>query len=233
MKSKTNAVVVIFTAALLSACGGGGSGSGDDGNDSSSIINDDSAADTDAANDPSDTISEDPIADNTISEPTIAGTASDLVSFTAPRIWSLGPASYEVDRGSQQRFAGRVITINLVPEGDDANGDYAGSQLNLSLTQSRPGDYTVVDSVNLDAGPGVSMLAYIEVSAGTQAPGLASTKWESSTGLISVRIDDDGNYHASTIEPLILSRRFDNGTGVPDSPDQISFEMQNIFGVEP
>jgi len=142
-----------------------------------------------------------------------------LVALDGPRTWSVGPATYILhgaDSGLQQNIAGRVIVLVSTDDQDS---------LTLQLSQRGTGDYTVVDNINLDGGG--SRVAFVNVIAGTEVEGLARSRWVSSTGLISVRVDASGGYHATTIEPLTLTRDFDEGTGVPDSPDQIRFTMSN------
>lgn len=156
---------------------------------------------------------------------------SNLVPLDAPATWSLGPATYVVpgaNSTSQINIAGRVIVSASTNDEDTGNAEYSGSQLTLQLSQGGTGDYTVVDNINLD--PGGSRVAFVSVRAGTEVDGLARSSYVSTTGLISIQVDADGGYHASTIEPLTLTRDSDIGTGVPNSPDQISFTMRNIFG---
>lgn len=187
---------------LTAACGGGGSGGGDN----------------------NDTVATDTVSNNGVGE-------SNLVSLDAPATWSLGPATYVVpgaNSTSQINIAGRVIVSVSTDDQDTGNAEYSGSQLTLQLSQGGTGDYTVVDNINLD--PGGSRVAFVSVRAGTEVDGLARSSYVSTTGLISIQVDADGGYHASTIEPLTLTRDSDIGTGVPNSPDQISFTMSNIFG---
>lgn len=206
MSNRSNRFFRLWPAAavclLTAACGGGGSDGG--GN------NDTVATGTESNNGAGD---------------------SNLVSLDAPATWSVGPATYVVPAAvatTQINIAGRVIVSVSTEDQDTENDEYSGSQLTLQLSQGGTGDYTVVDNINLD--PGGSRVAFVAVSVGTEVEELARSRYASSTGLISVRVDADGVYHASTIEPLTLTRDFDEGSGVPNSPDQISFTMSNIFG---
>jgi hypothetical protein len=168
---------------------------------------------------------------NTPADSNNGGGEFTLVPLNGPSTWSAGPANYTLPAGNsaaQINIAGRVIVSASTVDQDSGNAEYNGSLLTLQLSQRGTGDYTVVDNINLEGGG--SRVAFIRVTAGTEVEGLARSTWVSSTGLISIRRDDSGRYHASTIEPLTLTRTQDEGTGVPNSPDQITFTMSNIFG---
>jgi len=154
----------------------------------------------------------------------------------APLTWKIGPASYgasSTPRASQINAFVRIIAAAKTETPDASNGAYAASRLFVHMTPSGSGDYTLVDSTSKVTDESGAKVAFIIAVAESEAEdSSAETTWHSSTGLISVKVDSENRYHASTIEPLTLTRHEDSGTGVPDSPDQISFEMQNIFGNE-
>jgi len=173
-------------------------------------------------------------------------TGIDGAPLDAPLCWTLGPATYGEGAIALQRNArGRTMLSVTTPRNDTSNGDYAGSTVTLLLSGNgiSNGDgssnYTVVDTISRYPDTGT---AFIVVTAGTEREPLASSRWASSTGLIAVKADlqivddgseNDGSYgvlHVSTIEPLMLTRDFVQGTGVPNSPEHISFEMQNLHG---
>ena len=202
--------VVIAVSFSLTGCGGGSGddtveNSGEQNNDSPDVVDSNSGSNSN-------------------------GTTTS-VALDGPSNWSVGPANYTLPAdvsGVQQNIAGRAIVSVSTVDRDTGNGEYRGSRLTLQLSQGGSGNYTVVDNINLDYGG--SRVVFVAVNAGTEVEGLASSKWVSSAGLISVKVDDNGSYHATTLEPLTLTRESNQGSGVPNSPDQISFEMSNIFG---
>lgn len=216
---------VIAISFLVGACS-----SGDSDNSSSNASSTANEAGSTAGNTSSGT------ADETIGDTTGVNLANgETVPLDAPITWSLGDASYsglgEVS-GAQQNIAGRAIVSISTNDEDAGNGEFNGSRLFLHLTQGGSGDYTVVDNFSIETitGSGTNV-AYVIVSAGTETGDLAETDWESVTGVVSVVVDNNGSYHVSTIEPLTLTRASDQNGGIPNSPDQISFEMQNIHGM--
>ena len=183
-----------------------------------------------------------PAADNTTLDPITGGpfdsaTNGDL-SLELPMRWTLGPATYGEGAITWQRSgADRTVLFIGTPPNDSKNGDYAGSSITLLFSGSGSAsgsgsDYFVVDNISNSAANGVNGVVNIVVTAGLERVPLASSRWTSNNGVISVTIDSLGQLHVSTPEPLILTRDFNQGTGVPDSPDHISFEMQNLHGIE-
>jgi len=164
------------------------------------------------------------------------GTDASDVPIDAPLCWQLGPVVYGegADVAQWQVSGVEVVTAT----------DYAGSKVTVQLSGSGTpvGDdnesfgvsrytYTVVD--NIDGGSGT---AFIAVTAGSAQEPLASSRWLSTTGQISVKrvFDDTREFYStlylSTPDRLTLTRELGWGSGVTDSLEEIYFKIQNLNG---
>lgn len=114
---------------------------------------------------------------------------------------------------------------------DNSNGVYSGGSIKIILSLTGNGVYSVSDIANTQAmfGSGAKV-ASITVTAGTLSNN--PTQWATTTsGTVTVNVNQQGRYFVSTTQPLILTRKLDIGTGIPGSPDQITFNMRTINGV--
>jgi len=115
---------------------------------------------------------------------------------------------------------------------DNSNGVYSGGRVSIFLSSTGSGIYALTDKDNFTTAIASGIkVGSLNVAAGTLSNN--ETQWATSatSGIVSVTVNSEGRYFVSTTEPLILTRKSNVGTGIPGSPDQVSFSMRNINGV--
>jgi len=224
---------ILFSVALIACSSSGGDGG------TNGTVNANGTVDAGGAVDASGTVDTGSTV-NTGGTVNSSGTVDNAgVAIDAPITWMIGSASYSMPEpalGGQLNAAGlRIITSARDDTLDADNGAYAGAQLVLHMSVSGTGNYTLVDNTNSVSTPNGAKVAFIIATAFSDEDRTNESTWVSTSGLISVKVDSNGLYHLSTIEPLVLTKD-DNynrpGAGIPESPDQISFQMQNVYGIE-
>ena len=216
MNRISSLISIIVVSGLLSACGGSSSNSTASADADNGNGMDNEAMENSGGN----------------SAPETGGTS--LVPLDAIRAWALGPASYQVTDDAataQQSSETRVVIVISTSGFDGSNGLYSGSGVSMTLNAVGAGDYTLTDTSTLVSLGDSVRAGTLTVTAGTlNVNPLRNSTWEATTGTVSVRVGEDGRYHVSTTEPLTLTRNpiADFNGGIPDSPDQISFTMQNL-----
>jgi len=149
--------------------------------------------------------------------------------------WSLADKLF-ISGGERLRTQSNhsALATIIVGEGffDDSNGVYSGGRITIVLTLTGSGVYTVSDIDNVKAAVGNgSKMAFINVTAGTISNNETQWTTTATSGTVTVVVNSEGRYYVSTIEPLMLTRTLNIGTGIPGSPDQVLLSMRNINGL--
>jgi|GEM_PF-4600115 len=147
--------------------------------------------------------------------------------------WSMGDNDYAGGTSSGNIGDNGVGVLVLSTTGENGpNGDYAGSGITMAYAANGGGSYEVVSKADLVSRLNDNPMAKVTTIActvGTQKVSpLASSAYEMKSGSVSVIIDSNGKYHFTVVSGT-MEKILDLGSGVPDSPDSISFKMTNGF----
>ena len=163
-----------------------------------------------------------------------------MASSVPPGGWSINEFIYFNENiiSAQSSTAGVLISTAADNGFGVTNSAFSGSSIAFSVTDLGSGTYTVVGSIEevfqaTSNSPG-SQVAHIRVQAGLAPPSmeLASTAWDSVSGIVEVIVDGDGFYRFSTIEPLTFTREFDQGSGIPGAPDQVTVVINDVAATQ-
>ncbi len=240
--SPTHALLCLAVAVLLAACGGGGgsaegnaggsagsqtqgSGSGAGAGAAAGAGAGGSGADGTAA----------PGSPGTTSP--LAGDAGAQAAARDGSHWRLNDHVYANGGRSEQlpaplfRKTGTVLVISSAPasDGEHGHGAYAGSVLKITLSDQRPGSYTVVPDMNtvVLAEVGES-LAHVEAQLGT-ARNSGSTVYVAASGRLEVSAAADGHLHVSTPEALPAHKGLEVLGGIDGAPDQMQLWVHDAY----
>ena len=163
--------------------------------------------------------------------PQVAGTDAQ----TQPGAWQVNDVSYvSTARSTSTSESSELTIVGAGTDGaDQANDAYAGSSLLIAHSLTSPGEYRIANSLEsftaaLKADPNAKV-AHIAVTVGTAVVPVAATRYESAgTGTLSVTIDENGDYHFTSNQPVALNRISDLGEGVPGAPDSATMRLNDI-----
>lgn len=153
--------------------------------------------------------------------------------------WQLNGATYSsTARATATSESSELTIVGVGTDGaDGVNGDQAGSSLLIAHSLTSPGEYRITDSLEsftaaLKANPD-DRVAHIAVTVGTAAYPTAATRYESAgVGKLSVVIDQNGDYHFSSAQPLTVNKITDLGTGVAQAPDSAQLVLNDIYDLQ-
>ena len=148
--------------------------------------------------------------------------------------WSLGDNNYTGGTSNSGESAdGNTGVLVVSTSNDTANGDFSGSAVTFSHTLRGSGVYqltTTTEVATADPDDSNAKLLSLGASVGTGS-GTFTTSYatQEDDGFVIAVLDDEGRYHFSTDQLIILDRSIDVGGGVPDAPESFVLEMTNLF----
>jgi len=164
---------------------------------------------------------------------------SDSAGSSQSGSWQVNDVAYSSTARSTSTSASSELTIvGVGTDGaDQGNGAYAGSSLLIAHSLTGPGDYQIADSLTsftaaLEANPN-EKIAHIAVTVGTAVLPVAATRYESTgIGVLSVTIDQNGDYHFTSDQPVAITKISDLGDGVPNAPVAAEVSLNDIHDFE-
>jgi len=155
------------------------------------------------------------------------------IDFQSDTTWSLGDNDYVGGTSSSSMEQTTNIGVTVVSSvGDTSNGAFSGSALSISHTLNGPGVYqltTTSELVQADPQDSTALLADISITVGTGTTSATNYISSDSSGFIIAAVDEDGVYHFSTETGATLNRSIEVNGGVPNAPEQLDLEMNNVF----
>jgi len=165
--------------------------------------------------------------------------AGDDGELSGETSWTLGSSKYtteqNVENTTQISNLGTIVTVLSSTASTLENEGYEGSDITITATDTGAGIYSLASSLaairQVQQSSPTASVAYVEILAGKNREN--KSIWRSvASGLLVVRVDDDGAYSYSTDQPYAFFRKEDIGTGIPESPDNIIVSFENIVGVQ-
>jgi hypothetical protein len=172
-------------------------------------------------------------------DPVASDSAANNNAQSQSASWQVNGVAYtSTARSTATSESSELTIVGVGTDGaDEANGGYAGSNLLIAHSLTSPGEYRIADSLNeftasLKSNPG-EKVAHIAVTVGTAVLPVAATRYESAgSGTLMVTIDENGDYHFTSDQPIALNKVSDLGDGVPDAPQTAEVLLNDIHDLQ-
>jgi len=182
---------------------------------------------------------------------TIGSSSTVIVPSNNRPSWKLGQYEYtggsasgsSASRDDTLQGINYKILVVSTSGFDNSNGNYSGAAINISHTTQGAGTYTILGQDDFIShfvsgnNPSGKVLQ-LDVTVGALEIDNGTTRYEATSGNVVATVDSNGQYHFSTLSPIELTKRPVPASSsvlhdIPNSPNTISFTMQNVYNHNP
>lgn len=162
--------------------------------------------------------------------PTSSTTSSPAPIITTSNTWKMNTYTYVQGTSSSGYYNG-VSSIVISTSGfSNANGAFSGSSISFVFWGNAVGTYTIQSFSTVGQAYSTNpSLKYISISSnvGTEFPN--TTKYDSQDSNLTAEVSlENGKYHITISNPIVLTKGVSVGTGVPNAPSTFTFTCDNV-----